>query len=143
MAAPLPAILGQALLQGARELLDRIIPDPEQRARAEAELLRAQSEGTFEQRAAHTLQLAQLDVNRTEAASAGLWRGGWRPAAGWVCVTALGLQFVVAPLVTWGAAVAGAELPPLPTLDGMLWELLTLLLGLGTLRSAERFKGRA
>lgn len=143
MAAPLLTVLAPALLQGARELLDRVLPDPEQRARAELELMRAQAEGTFQQRAEQALRLAQIGVNSADAASGSLYRGGWRPGAGWVCVSALAWQFVVAPVATWGAALAGYTLPTPPTLDGMLWELLAVLLGLGTLRTAERFKGRA
>lgn len=137
-----PLILGP-LIDGVRAVLDRVLPDPAERARAEVELLKAQAEGTFEQKAGQALALAQINVNNTEAASAGIFKGGWRPAAGWVCVGALAWQFVARPMVAFGFAVAGHELPDLPTIDGALWELLFGLLGLGTLRSVERIKGKS
>ena len=43
----------------------------------------------------------------------------------------------------WGFAARGLKLPPLPTLDGSLWELLTGMLGLGMLRSFEKARGVA
>lgn len=137
-----PLFIGP-LVEGARVVLDRMFPDPAERARAELELLKAQAEGTFEQKAAQALALAQIGVNNTEAASAGVFKGGWRPAAGWVCVSALAWQFVARPMVAFGFAVAGHPVPELPTIDGALWELLFGLLGLGTLRSVERIKGKS
>lgn len=136
-------LLIAGVLDGARAVLDRMFPDPAERARAELELLKAQAEGTFEQKAAQALALAQIGVNNTEAGSAGIFKGGWRPAAGWVCVSALAWQFVARPMVAFGFAVAGHPVPELPTIDGALWELLFGLLGLGTLRSVERIKGKS
>lgn len=137
-----PLLLGP-LIDGARAVLDRVLPDPVERARAEVELLKAQAEGTFDQKAAQALALAQIGVNNTEAGSSGVFKGGWRPAAGWVCVSALAWQFVARPMVAFGFAVAGHPIPELPTIDGALWELLFGLLGLGTLRSVERIKGKS
>lgn len=137
-----PLALG-FLGDAVRSVLDRVFPDPIERARAEVELIKAQSEGTFDQRAAQALALAQIGVNNTEAASPGIFKGGWRPAAGWVCVGALAWQFVARPMVAFGFAVAGHPLPELPTIDDALWELLFGLLGLGALRSVERIKGKS
>lgn len=136
-----PLILGP-LIDGVRAVLDRVLPDPAERARAEVELLKAQAEGTFDQKAAQALALAQVDVNRAEATT-DAYRGGWRPFVGWVCGVALAWQFVARPMVAFGFAVAGHELPELPTIDGTLWELLFGLLGLGTLRTFEKVKGKA
>ncbi|KQW76584.1 3TM-type holin [Methylibium sp. Root1272] len=128
-----------------RSVLDRVFPDPVQRAQAEVELLKAQSEGTFDQRAAQALALAQIGVNNTEAASPGIFKGGWRPAAGWVCVSGLGVQFIAAPLLPWVVTVlTGKVLPPIPALDvETLLVLLGGLLGLGTLRTVDRRNGKA
>lgn len=130
------------LIDTARAVLDRVLPDPAERARAELELLKAQAEGTFEQKAAQALALGQIDTNKAEA-SADVFRGGWRPFVGWVCGLAFAQQYVVWPTAAWIAAAVGHPLPPMPTLDGVLWELLFGLLGLGTLRSVEKIKGRA
>jgi hypothetical protein len=51
------------------------------------------------------------------------------------------MQFLVAPLVTWGALVFGIVLN-LPPLDmGILVTMLGGILGLGGLRTVEKVKG--
>lgn len=125
-----------------KQVLSGLGLDPEAKARAQAQAFEVLANGTFEQRAELQSMLAQIDTNKTEAA-AGAFRGGWRPAVGWTCAAALALQFVIGPLIEWGAAAAGHPLPPLPKLDDMLWELLAGLLGISTLRTFEKIKGAA
>lgn len=127
-----PALIG-VVLESARALLDRVLPDPQARAAAELELLRLQQAGA----------LSQLEVNKAEASSGNPFASGWRPFIGWTCGVALAVQYVVGPLVQWGAAIAGHPLPALPALDGVLWELLAAMLGLGALRTVEKVKGKA
>lgn len=124
-----------------RRALDHFFPDPEKRARAEVMLRQLEQQPTWAEQAAERLQLAQIEVNKAEAAN-GRFFTGWRPAAGWVCVCGLGLQYLVFPLATWAGTVAGLAMPTPPTLDSVLFELLAALLGLGTLRTIERWKGR-
>jgi len=104
----------------------------------EADLAKAQLQADT------SLALAQIDTNKVEAAQAGLFKGGWRPATGWICVFGLGYTFVVRPLLPWIVDIAGAKgVPPLPPID--ILELLTLLgglLGLSGMRSLERIKGK-
>ena len=125
-----------------KQVLSGLGLDPEAKARAQAQAFEALTNGTFEQRAELQQALAQIDTNKTEAA-AGTFRGGWRPFIGWTCGAALALQFVVGPVVEWGAAAAGHPLPALPKLDNVLWELLFGMLGLGALRTVEKVKGGA
>lgn len=134
-----PLILGP-LIDGVRSVLDRVLPDPAERARAEVELLKAQAEGTFEQKAAQALALAQIDVNKAEATT-DAYRGGWRPFVGWACAVAMAWQFVVRPVATFGLAVGGHSVAELPSLDPWLWELLFGLLGLNVTRTFEKLKG--
>lgn len=65
---------------------------------------------------------------------------GWRPAAAWICVTALGLDTVVIPTAAWVAALYGRTLPAPPDTTALL-ALLTALLGLGAMRSFDKAKG--
>ena len=131
-----------ALLPAISGLLDRVIPDPQAKAQAQVELLRLQQDGAFrELDAALQTSLAQAKINEIEAQSQSGWQAGWRPLAGYVCVGGLAYEFLLRPLLPWVLTVAGVQgVPPLPSLDDVLFELLFGMLGLGTLRTADRWK---
>ena len=87
------------------------------------------------------IQKAQIEVNKTEAATDSLFKGGWRPAVGWTCVSGLFYQMVIRPILPWLIGLY-TPVPLMPTLE--LDTLLTLLfgmLGLGAYRSYEKVKG--
>lgn len=135
-----PLLLGSAFSIG-KELLDRFFPDPAERARAQMELLRMEQEGEFKQMdAVVQLSLAQARVNEVEAASDGLFKSGWRPAVGWVCVAAFVYAALLRPLLPWTCALFGHQVPELPPIEDVFTELLFGMLGLGTLRTAEKWK---
>ena len=131
-----------ALIPIIGNLLEKFIPDPQAAAEAKLKMLAMVQQGDLAQLDADMkLALGQLDVDKAEATT-DLFRGGWRPGAGWVCVLGLAYQFLLMPLLPWIAHVAGANVPPLPTIDiGTLFTLLAGMLGLGTLRTAEKLKG--
>jgi hypothetical protein len=94
--------------------------------------------------------LAQVDVNKIEAASSNLFVSGWRPAVGWVGVLGLGYQFLGYPFMQWAWAFGqGVDLIPWglsapPDLDvEQPMTLLAGLLGFGGMRSYEKHKGVA
>jgi hypothetical protein len=93
--------------------------------------------------AAVAIVQGQLDINKVEAASSSAFTSGWRPAIGWVCAAALACQYIARPLLQWGGIVWNHPLPQLPGIDEHLWELLTAMLGLGSLRTFEKTKGVA
>lgn len=87
--------------------------------------------------------LAQIDVNKVEAAHKSVFVSGWRPAVGWICVAALGFNYILSPLLAWAAVIWMPD-AIIPQLD--ISELLTLLfglLGMGSLRSYDKSKGTA
>jgi hypothetical protein len=86
---------------------------------------------------------AQLAVNEKEAQSSSLFVAGWRPAIGWVCALALAYQFILRPLGIFTAQSLGHPIATPPGLDDTLWQLLFGMLGLGSLRTFEKVKGRA
>jgi hypothetical protein len=43
----------------------------------------------------------------------------------------------------WVAGIFGADIPPPPSLDGQLWELLLGMMGMSGLRTLEKFNGKA
>lgn len=124
-------------------LLDKVIPDKDARERMAHEI------ATMVENQAHTQIMAQIEVNKQEAAHKSLFVAGWRPGAGWVCVIAMAFNFVVAPLINWGTAVYGyvgpdGELLVLPVLDlSVMMPVLLGMLGLGGMRSYEKRAGVA
>jgi roadblock/LC7 domain-containing protein len=92
---PIPAIV-TALLPALGTLVDRLIPDraaaEKAKAEMEAELIRASNEAA----------LAQVEVNKIEAAHSSVFVAGWRPAIGWVCAAAMALYYIPMALVGTG-----------------------------------------
>jgi len=131
------------LIETGLKIIDKVLPDPAQKAQAQLELLKLQQAGEFKQLEADLqLALAQTKINEVEAASPDLFRGGWRPAAGWVCVAGLGYQFLFQPLAAWSGGIHGWAPPPVLQL-GDLYGLLFGMLGLGAYRSFEKTSGKA
>ena len=114
-------------------VLDKFIPDPAAKAEAEAALRQSLQQWDAQQN----------KINEAEAQSSSLFVAGWRPLIGWICGASLAWQFVVMPMGLWSAAVFGVHLPTPPSLDGMLWELMFAMLGMGGLRTFEKIKGCA
>jgi hypothetical protein len=132
------------LIPAVTSILDKVVPDPQQKAEAQLKMLEMAQKGELAVLDADLkLALGQMEVNKVEA-STDLFRGGWRPAVGWTCVAGLAYNFVVQPLLPWFVQVFGGTVPPLPSIDNeTLLVLLTGMLGLGGLRTFERIKGKA
>lgn len=137
----LPIVLLPSIIDAARSVLDRVLPDPDKRAAAELELRKLEAEGTFADRAELAARLAQIEVNKTEAGT-DAYRGGWRPFVGWVCGASMAWTYVLAPTATFAIVASGHALPELPKFDNA--ELMTLagvLLGVGGYRTFEKVRG--
>lgn len=92
--------------------------------------------------AALAIVQGQLDTNKVEASNPSVFVSGWRPAIGWICGLALAYTYVIYPLLLWATSVWAPHIkPPLLGNDGMLYELLLGMLGLGGLRTFEKVKG--
>lgn len=139
-----PLLFGP-VLEIIKQVLGGLGLDPEAKARAQAQALEVLTNGSFDQKAAQAMALAQINVNNTEAQSTSLFKSGWRPFTGWSAAIGVTVATVWAPLGAWAIhATTGHQLPPLPTLDsGTLFALLGGLLGLGGLRSIDKAKGTA
>lgn len=83
-------------------------------------------------------QLAQTEINKTEAQHRSIFVAGWRPFIGWICGIGLGFTFIVNPILQWTTGQPGPELP-----SEVMYNMVLALLGLGALRTAEKFQGRA
>ena len=127
-----------AALDIGSKVIDRLWPDPAQAAAAKLELLKLQQSGELAQ------LTGQLEINKIEAASSSLLVAGWRPFIGWICGAALAYTFIAYPLLLWATAAWWPNVrPPALGNDGMLYELLLGMLGLGGLRTFEKVKGVA
>jgi hypothetical protein len=133
-----------ALIPLIGTIVEKVIPDPQAAADAKLRVMELAQKGELAVLDADMkLALGQIEVNRAEATT-DMFRGGWRPAVGWVCVVGLAYQFVLQPVLPWVVALFGAQVPPLPAIDNeTLMVLLTGMLGLGGLRTLERVKGKA
>lgn len=96
------------------------------------------------------IDLAQIEVNKVEAASTSVFVAGWRPAIGWIGAAAMAYQFLLYPMLQWGwTYLQGTgwipkELAPPPVLDAdQLWVILSGILGIAGMRSFEKTKGVA
>lgn len=124
-----------ALIGPVTSLLDKFIPDADERARLAHEI------ATMSERHAQELAKGQLEVNKAEAAHKSLFVAGWRPFVGWTCGVALAWHFVGQPVAVFVIALSGVDAPSLPSFE--MESLLTVLLGmlgLGGLRTFEKTK---
>ena len=120
-------ILG-SLIGPVTGLLDKFIEDKDQKNSLAHEI------ATLAQKQAHKSALAQLEVNKVEAAHKSLFVSGWRPAVGWSCCFALVYSTILAPILSIWFTV-----PPVDS--SLLTTVLMGMLGLGAMRSAEKVKG--
>ena len=126
----------QALIGPVTGLLDKFIEDKD------AKNAMAHEIATMAERAAHEATMAQVEVNKAEAQHRSIFVAGWRPFIGWTCGIALAYHFVLAPLIVFGVAWFGAEIPEIPTFDmDSLMTVLLGMLGLGGMRTFEKAKG--
>ena len=117
-------------------ILDKVIPDSDMKAKLAHEI------ATMSDQHAQQLALAQVEVNKAEAASGSLFKGGWRPFVGWVCGIALLYHFILSPVILFVVTLTGVDIPPIPEFDmGSLMTVLMGMLGLGGLRTYEKQKG--
>jgi hypothetical protein len=126
----------EALIGPVTSLLDKFIPDADERARLAHDI------ATMSEKHAQELARGQIEINKTEASHKSMFVAGWRPFVGWTCGVALAWHFVGQPLAVFVITYSGVEAPPLPVFE--MESLLTVLLGmlgLGGLRTFEKTRG--
>ena len=118
----------QALIGPVTSLLDKFIPDADEKAKL------AHSIATMSERHAQEIALQQIEVLKLDAK--GNWfQSSWRPLAGYTTVLGLMVNFLISPI----AAGFGVDIPQADA--GVMMPLLLGMLGLGGARSYERVKG--
>ena len=120
----------KSLIQPITSLLDKFIPDKDERDKLAHEI------ATMSVKQAHEIQMSQIKVNEVQAAHKSMFVAGSRPAIMWIC--ALGLLYAVFlhPILDiW------FTMPEVNT--EVLTPVMMGLLGLGGMRSFEKAKGVA
>lgn len=114
------------------KLLDKVIPDADERSRLAHEI------ATLAERQAHEIAKAQIAVNKEEASSHSMFVSGWRPAVGWVCTLGLATNYLFVPICNFLLTVTESPItvPPLDLSEMM--PVLLGMLGLGGLRTYEK-----
>ena len=135
---------GAAKVIGAvGDIADEFVTTDEERASAKRQMYEAETERL---KVAQAAQLAQIEVNKVEAAHRSVWVAGWRPGMGWACVAIFTWVYLLRDVVHI-AAIAIApdfQFPPVTAIEEVMTILLGML-GLGGIgaRTAEKMKGVA
>ena len=116
-----------ALIGPATDLAGKFIQDKDAAAKMAHEL------ATLADKQAQEAMLAQIEVNKAEAA--GNWfQASWRPLCGYVCVVGLAVNFLISPIAAgFGFMVPQADM-------SVMMPVLTGMLGLAGMRSYEKVK---
>lgn len=154
------ALLGQKLLGNSAasvsDIINSLKESPDQIVKLkeiEADLKKQQMENNL---AEDTLdannQLAQVDLDKTEAQSGNWFQSSWRPLTGWVCClgwaySTIGLAVIkslcaLAVLAGTNPQLSQQVISLLPTIDaGPLTTMLLAMLGMAGWRSLDKMNG--
>lgn len=132
-----------AALNLGRDVINKIWPDPTQRAEQLYKLEELRQRGDLAELQAHvSILVAQLEVNKAEAQHPSVFVGGWRPALGWCCGAVIAYNYLVYHMLLWLVAVTESPIQPPPQLDMTeLWPLILGMLGISVSRSWEKARG--
>ena len=134
-------LLAGGIVEAVGKIADDLFTSDKERMEAEIELRKLQLE---EKRIDQAGDLAQVEVNKVEAANNNVFVAGWRPFAGWVCGGALAYVDMVEPIARFIAKVAFGYEGEFPVVDTELtFQVLIGMLGIGGLRTFEKTKGVA
>jgi hypothetical protein len=88
--------------------------------------------------------MAQIEVNKTEAQSSSFFVSGWRPFIGWGCGVAFIYSALIEPICRFVATTVFMYNGSFPTIDSDLtMQVMLGMLGLGAMRSYEKKSGVA
>lgn len=118
----------ELLIGPISSLLEKVVPDLDERKRMAHDI------ATLAEKQAHEQVMAQLALGKQLAAHKSLFVAGGRPAIMWICAIALGYNTIIHPIAdVWF---------DMPEVNGdLLYPVMMGMLGLGTMRTAEKFKG--
>ena len=114
-------------------LIGKAIPDKTKRMELESQIKSQMID----------LQKAQSEVNLAQAKHASLFVAGARPAIMWICALGLLWSFFLGPIANWLVWTFSIDIvPPDINTEGLMTLTLSML-GLGGMRSFEKYQGVA
>ena len=118
------------LIQPVSDILDKFVADKDLKTKLSHEL----------EKEIISLNKAQLEVNKVEAANENVFVSGWRPFIGWACGVSLAYHFIVEPIIQYIFIANGIQFET-PEFDfSQLSTIVMAMLGMSTLRTYEKTK---
>lgn len=112
------------MADGVAGAIDRFVETNEEKKAAELLLIKIQQNP----------DKWQTEINKIEAGHRSLFVAGWRPAIGWICATALGWGWIIAPFLQF--LYPDQKMPVIEI--GEAISLILAMLGMGSLRTYEK-----
>ena len=117
-------------------IIDKFVPDPDAANKLKSEMQNAIADNN----------MAQMEVNKVEAAHRSIFVAGWRPAVGWVLASSIAFMYLIKPIATtilfgFGMAEEAKLIQSIELDTGILMTLLGSMLGIGGMRSFDKIKG--
>jgi hypothetical protein len=123
-----------AAIELGTSVINKLWPDPVKQAEEQRKLQELAQKGDLAQLNAEIqLLIAQIDLNKVEAAHKSIFVAGWRPFIGWVCGLGLMYNVIAAPFLSIWLTVPEVQ-------TELLYPVLLGMLGLGGMRSFEKVK---
>ena len=123
--------IAESVIGVAGKVLDKFIKDKDLKTKLSHEL----------KSQIVSLDLAQAQTTLEQSKHPSVFVAGARPAIMWICAFGLGWQFIFQPVTVWLFAVMDSDLVlPIFETEGLM-PLTLSLLGLGGMRSFEKYKG--
>ncbi len=118
------------LIQPVSNILDKFVADKDLKIKLSHEL----------EKEIISLNKAQLEVNKVEAANENVFVSGWRPFIGWACGVSLAYHFIAEPIIQYIFIANGIQFET-PEFDfSQLSTIVMAMLGMSTLRTYEKTK---
>ena len=135
----LDKLLSGGIVGSVGKIVDDLHTSEEEKAQAKAKLLELENQ----------VKLKQMDINLADAKStatglSGFMQRSWRPLIGMSAAIAIFWEFVLSKFILFICGLLHYEVINIPQLDmGTLMPLVLSLLGMGSLRTFEKYKGVA
>lgn len=118
------------LIKPVSDILDKFVVDKDLKLKLSHEL----------EKEIISLNKAQLEVNKVEAANENVFVSGWRPFIGWACGVSLAYHFIAEPMIQYIFIANGIQFET-PEFDfSQLSTIVMAMLGMSSLRTYEKIK---